>query len=137
MVAGVVVGLWLVVLAPLAVSAILERRRSSVASFEASIRGLDRSAASAIAFAGPMGGVQRSYAPAVAGPVGRARAAQRARLRRQQGLLGVALVAVVATAVVAALAWGRTALAAQAVADQLLVGYAALAIWSNRRRAAR
>jgi hypothetical protein len=127
----------MVVLTPVAVSAMVGRRRSSVASFEASIRGLDRSAASAVALFGPMVGPSPSYGPSKVRPTRRARAAQRARLRRQQDLLGVALVVVAATAVVAAMAWGRPALAAQALADQLFVGYAALAVLTNRRHAPR
>ncbi len=111
MVAAVVGGLWLVVFAPMVVSVIADRRRSSVAAFEATIRGLDRSAASALALAGP------TRVRAIR------RTTNRARVRRQQDVLGLAAVAVVAT----------VALAAQAIADQVFVVYFAAVIARNQR----
>ena len=122
MVAAVIGGLWLVVFAPVVVSAVAERRRSSVAAFEATIRGLDRSASGALALAGPsrLHHVRRTTT--------------RARLRRQQDVLGLAAVVVVATVAVALLRFDRTTLAAQAAADQVFVVYFAAVIARNQRR---
>lgn len=121
MVAAVIGGLWLVVFAPMIVSVIAERRRSSVAAFEATIRGLDRSASGALALAGPtrLHHVRRTTT--------------RARLRRQQDVLGLAAVAVVATIALALLRSGRTTLAAQAIADEVFVVYFAAVIARNHR----
>ncbi len=121
MVAAVVGGLWLVVFAPMVVSVIADRRRSSVAAFEATIRGLDRSAASALALAGP------TRVRAIR------RTTNRARVRRQQDVLGLAAVAVVATVALAVLRLDRTTLAAQAIADQVFVVYFAAVIARNQR----
>ena len=122
MVAAVIGGLWLVVFAPVIVSVIAERRRSSVAAFEATIRGLDRSASGALALAGP----SRLHHVR--------RATTRARLRRQQDVLGLAAVVVVATVAVALLRFDRATLAAQAAADQVFVVYFAAVIARNQRR---
>jgi hypothetical protein len=56
-------------------------------------------------------------------------------VRRQQDVLGLAAVAVVATVALAVLRLDRTTLAAQAIADQVFVVYFAAVIARNQRNA--
>ena len=124
MVAAVLGGLWLVVLAPMMVSLMAERRQSSVAAFEASIRSLDRSASSALMFGGGPVRLRRDR-----------RRFSRARMRRQQAIVGVAALAVLATVAFAVVRLDRSSLAAQAIADQVFVVYFAAVVASNQHRA--
>ena len=128
MVAAVLVALWLCVIMPLLLVELLGRRRSSMATFEATLRGFDRSTAAAIALVGPNGG---AYSTAT---TGRERNLAQTRARRQHTVLGVGLILVAATLVGVAASFSRSTLALHALADQCVVAYAAGCVWSKARR---
>lgn len=115
MVAAVIMGMWAVVLLPLAVALLVDRPRSSLATFEATIRGFERSSAAAL---GAPARVQRSA-------------------RRRHLVLVALCVPVALTLLGAALNPTRTALAAQALADQVLVAYLAALVATRRAHLAR
>lgn len=114
MVAAVVVGMWAVVLVPLAVVFLLDRPRSSLASFEATIRGFERSSSAAVGI-----------------PV-----RSRPSARRRHLVLVALAVPVALTLSGVALSPSRTTLAAQSASDQVLVAYLA-AIVARKRAPAR
>jgi hypothetical protein len=128
MVAVVLVGLWLVVIAPLAIVELLGRRRSTVAAFQDAIRGLDRSAASALALSGP--GLAPFRAPAITTAP---RLTRSMRARRQHVLLAILVLAALVSLAGVVLSYGRTSLAIHAFADQCLIAYWAGVVATNHR----
>ena len=129
MVAAVLVALWVCVLTPMLLVEFFGRRRSSIAAFEATLRGLDRSTSGAFTFAGPS---IAGYATGTAnGKVGRERTVAQTRARRQQTVLGIGLFVVAVTLVGVVASFSRATLALHAFADQFVVVYAAGCVWTN------
>jgi hypothetical protein len=136
MVAAVLVGLWLCVFLPVLVVELVGRRRSAMASFEATLRGLDRSTTAAVTLVGAgIGAYARGAAAATATDTGtRERSLAPVRARRQHVVLGIGLIVVGGTLGAVVASYSRSTLALHALADQCIVAYAAGCVWTNARR---
>ena len=136
MVAAVLVALWLCVIMPVLLVELLGRRRSSIATFEATLRGFHRSTAAAVTLVAPsVGAYARDAARATADATAvRERSLAQTRARRQHAVLGVGLIVVAGTLVGVVASFGRSTLALHALADQSVVAYAAGCVWTNARR---
>jgi hypothetical protein len=135
-VAAVLVALWLCVFMPVLLVELLGRRRSSIATFEATLRGLDRSTAAAVTLVAPsVGTYARGAARTTADATAvRARRLAQTRERRQHAVLGVGLIVVVGTLVGVVASFSRSTLALHALADQCVVAYATGCVWTDARR---
>jgi hypothetical protein len=135
-VGAVLVVLWLCVILPALVVELVGRRRSSMATFEATLRGLDRSTTAAVALVGPgIGAYARGgRAPTATDAAARERSLAKARARRQHAVLGIGLLVVAGTLGAAVLSESRSTLALHALADQCIVAYATGCVWTNARR---
>jgi len=135
-VAAVLVALWLCVIMPVLVVELLGRRRSSIATFEATLRGLDRSTTAAVSLVGPsIAAYARGAAPGTATATAvRERILAQTRARRQHTVLGLGLIVVGGTLAGVVVSFSRSTLALHAIADQCTVAYAAGCVWTNARR---
>jgi hypothetical protein len=110
------------VLSPMTVAALVDRRRGSIATFEATIRGLDRSSTGALALRGPIYSSPAAERPA------------RSREQRQRAVLLACGATVVLTLGGVLLSFSKGALAMHALSVQVLVAYAAGIVATARAR---